>query len=260
MEHGMENQISSILRSIKLLAIANACWIAPGLIPYLSGIWEPNDILLSIINWVTSITAFILMLIAALVASNNIGSSQNRVDGKISVPDHSAPVGGIAISCLISVAIVIAMAARNEDLLLSVAIWFLYIVFAGLSINTHSTTKISRVVLYSIFPSATLLVGSMSLLAFIYILGAGDAISGAIGSSSYAFSDDEQFSKLLTAYLLMSFLSVPSISFASLARTRLIELYGKSKLITVEELEQLQSKINIVAAIIVFILGAILAT
>lgn len=256
----MENQISSISKSIQLLAIANACWIAPGLIPYLYGIWEPNETLYSVIQWLTTISAFILMLLAALVASKTIGSFQNSDDGKNRVPGHSAPVGGIAISCLISVAVVIALAARNEDLLLSVAIWFLYIVFAGLSINIHSNTRISRVVFYSIFPSATLLLGAMSLLAFIYILGAGDAISGAIGTSSHAFSNYEQFNKLLAAYLLMSLLSVPSISFASLARTRIVELYGKSKLITVEELEQLQSKINIVAAIVVFILGALLAT
>lgn len=249
----MDNQISSALRSIKLLAIANACWIAPGLIPDM--FWEYT--LVTVVNWFATLAAFLLMILSAVVASKTI-VLPNKASALEEAAYH-APIGGIAISCLISVAIVIALAARNDDLLLSVAIWFLYIIFAGLSINTHSDTKISKVVVYSIYPSATLLIGAFSLLAFVYILGAGDLISGAIGSSSYVLSNDQELTKLTIAYLLMSFLSVPAISAACLARTRLIELYGKSKSITVEELEQLQKKINIVAAIIVFILGVILA-
>ncbi|MGR5238639.1 hypothetical protein [Vibrio alfacsensis] len=257
----MEIQNSAILRSIKLLSMAMMCWFLSSafwnLNNLLSEVFEIDWLFLSLIDGLLDIAALVFLFLVVITSNKGLFQIDSQSENSVRMRENKqSAVGGIALSCIISIAVVIALAARNDDLLLSGAIWFLYTVFAGLAINTYIDTPISKVVLYSVFPSLTFFIGAMSLLGFIYLLGAGSAISAGVGTSSGSV---DHFQKLTMVYILMSILSVPAISFASLARTKLIDLYGKSKLITVEELESLQKKINIFSAIVVFVLGAILS-
>lgn len=71
-----QTDMPALFQSIKLLAIGNACWVVPGLIPSY-GPFGGFDVVRSVLNWVASILAFVFMVRAARKAAQRNWSMQS---------------------------------------------------------------------------------------------------------------------------------------------------------------------------------------
>lgn len=264
----MSNRLFVVIR---LVIIANALYISSSILPRYDFIYlnfESYDAIVVTVSWVTSLFALILLFVAAAKASPTPRISMSSVNddpmddgvGVGSPKSFEAPVAGIALACVLSVAAVVALAARSEQLLTSVSVWLLYIVTAGFVIDVKEKTPLRKVLAYCAVPSAILMIGSLALLALVWLTGGGAAVSGTIYFSPEKAAElERQVKNLILIYSIMCVLTMPAIAAACLARTRVVELYGASKSISAEDLEQLRTKINIVFAIIALVFGALLA-
>jgi len=262
----MENNMNgvTVLKSIRLLAIANALWLIPSIIYPLYKIFhffDLSNISYQILRFLTSISAFTVTIMAAIVAKPVIKYTKKNTDGEAVFNNQTVPVAGISMACMLSIIAVIALAIRNEDLLTGALIWFMYILAAGFVIDVDVSTPIRSVLIYSIVPTFIFMLGAISLLMLDILIRGDNVIDGLNAISGVAVRHGRNYYiRLSIIYFIMFLLTVPAISFACLARSKVIQLYGASKSISVTELAQLRKKINIIATIAAVIIGVLLAT
>jgi hypothetical protein len=161
----------------------------------------------------------------------------------------------IAVSVFLSFLAFIALAAHPNDLARSALIWLVYVVVAGGVIVVNPGESLSRVARYAVAPTLSFLLTA----SFLTWLGLYAETTGLCASCGSTPLDSVQLRKDILIYLAITPPTFVGILLGSYARTALLNLYIKSRRVTVTELRALQKKIAIVLSIAGLLAGYLLA-
>jgi hypothetical protein len=160
---------------------------------------------------------------------------------------------GIAVSVLLAIVFVIALAARGNDMGSAAIVWFAFVLVCGLVIDTPSGTPVRSVLAYSLWPAGTFLLASTSLLVLAWVLEQSFVVSG-----NGSIRSPQEVAKYGAIYAVLAMLAVPAIAAACIGRNKLLEGFVTLANVKPASLRRLKTNLNIALSIIGIVAAAIL--
>ena len=161
-------------------------------------------------------------------------------------------IAGIAVSSLLSILFVFAIAAQGKNVPRAALVYFLFLLTCGLLIEPCAKS-IRKTILYSIWPASFFLAISLALLALMGVIGSSFVISGGSGDIGR-----ELMIRLGAVSVGMALFAVPTIAAASVGRRLMFDLVLSFSRASPEALGQLKQNLSIALAMLALLATAIL--
>lgn len=201
-----------------------------------------------LVAYYASLLGFCSQIYVAVRRGGMNQTSIAKVDEQLS----PGQVAGIAVSSLLSILFVFAIAAQEKNVLRAALVYFLFLLTCGLLIEP-SPKSIWRTILYSIWPASFFLLFSLALLALVELIGSSFVISGGKGDVSR-----ELMVRLGAVSVGMALFAIPTIAAASVGRRLVFDLVLSFSRASPEVLAQLKQNLSIALAMLALLATAIL--
>jgi hypothetical protein len=152
----------------------------------------------------------------------------------------------LALSALMSIFFLIPLIAHHDSSLKSMGIWLVYVVIAGAVIIISPQEPVARVLRYALVPTLTFLIGA-SFITWLGLFAETISICATCGAGPMDYG---QLGKRLMVYLVIAPPTLVGITLGSYARVSLLDIYAKSRRVTVADLRGLQRKITLILSIL----------